>query len=149
MKTWCHPHSQKEYQTCLREVNNMTRNFKVRLCSASIFISLFVFFILGFYLEERGVEYPYAWSSISFSLVLLLPFILGLERIRISFPFIIVATYLILGFTLHAWHPWWALFFLIPIYYIVFPNDPLMKIGSKSKIGYRESDQFAFKDDDD
>ncbi len=127
----------------------MTRKFKVRLCSASIFISLFIFFILGYYLQESGVAYPYAWSSISFSLVLLLPFILGLERIRISFPFLIVATYLILGFTLGAWHPWWALFLLIPIYYIVFPNDPLMRIGSKSKIVFHDEDiQFASRDDD-
>ena len=130
----------------------MNRNIRVRICSASIFIALFIFFVLGYYLQERGVAYPYAWSSISFSLIILLPFILGLEKIRVSFPLLIVAVYLILGFTMNGWHPWWALFFLIPIYYIVFPNDPLMRIGHKKEDNVnteqRRDDGYIKADDD-
>ena len=117
----------------------MRKGFRARVCSASVFISLFIFFVLGFYLEQSGVAHPYGWASISFSLIILLPFILGLEKIRISFPLVIVAAYLILGFTINGWHPWWVLFLLIPIYYIIFPYDPLRRIGQQ-KVKYTEDD---------
>ncbi|MCR5741045.1 MAG: VIT1/CCC1 transporter family protein [Gammaproteobacteria bacterium] len=114
----------------------MDRKTRVRICGASIFISLLVFFILGFYLQDRGVRYAYLWSALSFGLVPILPFVLGLERIRIFFPAVVLIIYLVLGFTINGWNPWWALFFLIPIYYIIWPNDPLAKIG----FGYKYRD---------
>ena len=107
----------------------MRKGFRARVCSASVFISLFIFFVLGFYLEQSGVAHPYGWASISFSLIILLPFILGLEKIRISFPLVIVAAYLILGFTINGWHPWWVLFLLIPLISSIFDAIAKKKPG--------------------
>ena len=98
----------------------MKKSLRIRICSVTLFISLFCFFIIGYYLKKAGVEYAYGWASISFSLIIFLPIILGVEKI--SFPIIIVAIYLVLGIAFNLWHPWWALFFLIPIFYAVFPN---------------------------
>ena len=43
----------------------------------------------------------------------------GLGRWMTSFPFplVVVAVFLLLGFTLHLWHPAWILFLLIPVWY--------------------------------
>lgn len=39
------------------------------------------------------------------------------KLLKFPFPLIIAALYVLLGFTLHLWHPMWLLFLLIPAYY--------------------------------
>ena len=122
----------------------MSRKVRIRICSASIFMSLMIFFLLGFYLNKEGIRYAYAWASLAFLLIPILPFVLGLERIRIVFPILITIIYLVIGFTVGGWHPWWVLFFLIPIYYIIWPHDPLAKIG----FGFKYKDDVEYIDAD-
>ena len=38
---------------------------------------------------------------------------------KFSFPVLIVLIYLILGVYFDLWHPYWFLFLLIPIYYVI------------------------------
>ena len=42
---------------------------------------------------------------------------LSSKLLKFPFPVVIVALYILLGFSLHLWHPMWMLFLLIPAYY--------------------------------
>lgn len=99
--------------------NNKKRSFKFRekFVAASFLISIIVFILLNYYLKENK---GYAWFA--FLLVPLAPFITGLKRITITYSFLVVVVYLVLGFTCHWWHPGWVLFLTIPVFYIFFPK---------------------------
>lgn len=45
--------------------------------------------------------------------------LLGIKMVKFPAPIIIVALYLILGFSLNYWHPGWLVMLLIPIYYCI------------------------------
>lgn len=81
--------------------NNKKRGFKFRekFVAASFLISIIVFILLNYYLKENK---GYAWFA--FLLVPLAPFITGLKRITITYSFLVVVLYLVLGFTCHWWH---------------------------------------------
>ena len=42
---------------------------------------------------------------------------LSSKLLKFPFPLVVVALYILLGFTLHIWHPAWLIFLLIPSYY--------------------------------
>lgn len=107
------------------------KDVRKRICAVSLFIAVIIFVLLGYYLKAAGVAKPYGWAAFAFLLIPLMPFLLGLKKIRITYPLFVIAIYLILGFTIHGWHPWWVLFLTIPIYYAFFPIDD--KKQSKKK----------------
>lgn len=41
----------------------------------------------------------------------------GIKLLKFPFPLFVVIVFVVLGFTLHIWHPAWLLFLLLPIYY--------------------------------
>lgn len=40
---------------------------------------------------------------------------------KVPITSIVILVYLIIGFTIHLWHPTWLLFLLIPLYYAIIP----------------------------
>lgn len=42
---------------------------------------------------------------------------LSTKLLKFPFPILIVVLYVLLGFSMHLWHPMWMLFLLIPVYY--------------------------------
>lgn len=61
-----------------------------------------------------------------------------------AFPVLVTAVYLSLGMVWGMWHPWWALFFSIPVYYVIF--DPIDKAIRNAHRG--EGSSFSFKSED-
>lgn len=99
------------------------KDIRKRICAVSVFISVIIFVLLGYYLKKAGISKPYGWASFAFLLIPLMPFLLGIKKIRITYPLLVVIIYLILGFTIQGWHPWWVLFLTIPIFYTFFPDN--------------------------
>ena len=83
-----------------------------------------------------------AW--LAFLLVPLAPVMVGLEKITISYSLFITIVYLVLGFTMHWWHPGWVLFLTIPIFYIFFPKgiNSIIKIN----VSDDDDDDTVYKD---
>ena len=113
--------------------NNVKRGFRFRekFVAASLLISIIAFVLLRYYLKDNK---EYAW--LVFLLPLVAPFVTGLKKITISYSFLVIIVYLILGFTCNWWHPGWVLFLTIPVFYIFFPK------GIKSSV-------IRISDDDD
>ncbi len=99
--------------------NNVKRGFRFRekFVAASLLISIIAFVLLRYYLKDNK---EYAW--LVFLLPLVAPFVTGLKKITISYSFLVIIVYLILGFTCNWWHPGWVLFLTIPVFYIFFPK---------------------------
>ena len=91
--------------------------FREKFVAASALIALIIFVLLRYYLPEQR----WYLHCLVFLLVPLSPFITGLKKIRITYPVIVTALYLVLGFTINWWHPGWILFLTIPVFYIFFP----------------------------
>ncbi len=104
------------------------KNFKFRekFVAASFLISIILFILLRHYLPSNK-----GYAFFAFLLIPLAPFIVGLKKIRITYPLLIIIIYLILGFTLSWWHPGWVLFITIPIFYIFFPKNEKEKTNKK------------------
>ena len=115
--------------------NNVKRGFRFRekFVAASLLISIIAFVLLRYYLKDNK---EYAW--LVFLLPLVAPFVTGLKKITISYSFLVIIVYLILGFTCNWWHPGWVLFLTIPVFYIFFPK------GIK-----RSVIRISYDDDDD
>ena len=52
----------------------------------------------------------------------IMPFLLGLKKIIITWPVCCVFIYLIAGICFSYWHPGWLIFLTIPVVTILFPN---------------------------
>ena len=76
--------------------NNVKRGFRFRekFVAASLLISIIAFVLLRYYLKDNK---EYAW--LVFLLPLVAPFVTGLKKITISYSFLVIIVYLILGFT--------------------------------------------------
>ncbi|MDD3171299.1 MAG: hypothetical protein PHO86_03140 [Bacilli bacterium] len=111
-------------------------NFKKKIIAITPFISVIAFIILTYF----GYAHP-GWMV--FLLIPIVPFLVGQERIRFSYPLIVTAAYLAVGlFTKFEWR-WnlgWVIFLTIPIYYIL--------ITPKSKITFKSSKNDKFFEDD-
>ncbi|MCH5199022.1 MAG: hypothetical protein J1E34_08980 [Oscillospiraceae bacterium] len=42
---------------------------------------------------------------------------IGSVMLKLPYPLVVAAVYVILGMTFHIWHPMWLMFLTIPIYY--------------------------------
>lgn len=88
------------------------------LSSLTILICLVLFILVGMYA-------PNGWNY-SWIIWLLAPTLLSLfesiKRKKVSlflFPMLITAIYLFIGMYFRVWHPYWLLFLLVPIYYLI------------------------------
>ena len=115
------------------------KSFREKFVAASFFLALITFVLLKHYLKEND---GYAW--LAFLLVPLAPVMMGLKKITISYSLFITVLYLVLGFTMHWWHPGWVLFLTIPVFYIFFPKG----INSFIKITTNDDDDEDDKDED-
>ena len=91
--------------------------FKKKIMAITPFISLILFFVLRYILQEIGSDDKLKWTWLIFLLNLIIPVVLGEWKINISYPLITVVAYLILGLCFDLWHPGWVVFLTIPIYY--------------------------------
>ena len=98
-----------------------SRAIRAKICACTLFVAIIAYILIGYYLDE------WRWSLFVFAIVPLMPFVLGLKRIHISYELVVLAVYLTLGFTIHGWHPWWVLFLTIPVFHILF-DHPVVEI---------------------
>ena len=111
-------------------------NIKKKIVAITPFISLIAFILLSYF----GYAHP-GW--VVFLLIPLAPFLVGMERIRFSYPLIIAVIYIVFGIVTKftwRWHPGWIIFLTIPIYYIL--------VTPKSKIFFHSSKKDDFFEDD-
>lgn len=118
--------------------NNVKRGFRFRekFVAASLLISIIAFVLLRYYLKDNK---EYAW--LVFLLPLVAPFVTGLKKITISYSFLVIIVYLILGFTCNWWHPGWVLFLTIPVFYIFFPKGIKRSVIRISDDDYDDDDE--------
>jgi hypothetical protein len=103
-----------------------------RVVVATPLIALMIFFVLGFVYRF----WDYAW--LAFLLILIVPFLVGLKPIRITFPLVILVAYIIIGL-FGYWHPGWIIFLLIPIQNILFPPQSIAKFIKKEAPAKKQS----------
>lgn len=102
------------------------KSFQLKMCAASALISTIAYVLIGYYTN------CWTWTIFIFLLVPLMPFLVGLKKLKLSYDFLVVIIYLVLGFAFDGWHPWWVLFLTIPIYHI-FLDDILRKRKNKKE----------------
>lgn len=98
-------------------------NMKHRIIDATPLITLFIFLLLGFIGKEMGENWwKFAW--LVFLLIPLMPIILGVKKLRISYTLIVIVAYILMGvfWPDYGWHPGWIIFLTIPIVNILFPS---------------------------
>ena len=97
-----------------------------RVVAATPLISLLIFLFLGFFYD--------LWNPgwLVFLLIPIVPFLVGLKQIRITFPFLVFVAYIGIGVAGY-WHPGWIIFLLIPIQNILFPPKSISKFLKKKK----------------
>ena len=106
----------------IMKISNMT--LRQRIICATPIVSLIIFLAMGY------IWKMWAWGSLAFLLIPLMPIFLGEVNPEYIFPFVVGGIYIGLGFGLNAWHPAWIIFLTIPVYYILFPirnKKPLKK----------------------
>lgn len=103
-------------------------NFQKRLVAATPLIALLIFLFIGFGYGK------WAAGALAFLLVPLMPFLVGLRKITITFPLIVFIAYMILGFGFSLWHPGWIIFLLVPIYSILVPSKSVVIVSSTKKV---------------
>lgn len=103
------------------------KSFQRKMCAISCFLAIILYVLVGYYTS------CWTWTLAFFLLIPLMPFLVGLQKISLSYDLFVVIAYLILGFTIGGWHPWWVLFLTIPIYHI-FLDDIKKKKKSKTQI---------------
>lgn len=98
-----------------------------RVVAATPLISLLIFLFLGFFYE--------LWNPgwLVFLLIPIVPFLVGLRQIRITFPLLVFVTYIGIGVAGY-WHPGWIIFLLIPIQNILFPPKSISKFLKKEVV---------------
>lgn len=104
----------------------MSRSLRKRIVVATPLISLFLFLGIGFFWDKWSI----AW--IVFLLIPIMPFLLGLKSLRLTFPTLVLFAYLVIGIVWGLWHPGWIIFLLVPIYHILYPpRVTFIKSGPK------------------
>lgn len=107
-------------------------NWRKKIVAITPFVSLIAFILLAYF----DLAHP-GW--LVFLLIPLAPFLVGIEKIKFSYPLIIATIYVVFGiFTKFdwRWHPGWVIFLTIPIYYILVPP--------KNKIFFRHEKRDDF-----
>ncbi|MFY9421684.1 MAG: hypothetical protein WAP91_01585 [Bacilli bacterium] len=106
----------------------MYRNdFRRRLIAATPLICLFIYLVIGFSTD--------IWdkSVLIFLLIPIMPTLLGVKTIKVTFSLIVLVIYLVMGIVWDLWHPGWVIFLLIPIYHILFGRRTLVIRTKKNK----------------
>jgi hypothetical protein len=103
-----------------------------RIAATTLLICIIAYVLTGYYTAE------WRWPLLIFLAVPLMPVLLGLEKLYISFDLIVVIAYLVIGFTTKQWHPWWVLFLLIPVYHILFHNFKWDKYKANAKDFFKD-----------
>ena len=103
----------------------MSRSVKNKIISVTPFISLIIFLSIGF---QTGEWHP-TW--VVFFLIPLVPFLLNMRRINLSFTFLVCIIYVAVGLITKIWHPTWIIFLSIPVFHIIFPGKKLVLWQSK------------------
>ncbi|WP_025724575.1 hypothetical protein [Acholeplasma granularum] len=99
-------------------------NWQKRIVAATPLIALIIFLSVGFLYDAW---HP-GWTA--FLLIPIVPFLVGLKQIRITFPLIVFVAYIALGISGY-WHPGWIIFLLIPLQNILFPPQTISKYIKK------------------
>ena len=80
-----------------------------KIIAATPMCCLIIFLLLGFCF---GAWHP-GW--LIFLMIPVMPFLLGMKRLRNVFPLFAAIIYLILGFGFSLWHPGWIIFLTVPV----------------------------------
>ena len=112
----------------------MKRNLAIKeiLTASGALIIGIVYIVLGLTLPKMIGEVSFTWGTSShwwatgWVFFLLIPVIDGLSETiiyknanKFPFPIIVTFVYLLLGMGWSLWHPYWAVFLLIPVYYAI------------------------------
>ena len=117
-----------------------------KICSVTIFVCIIVHILLGYLLKRfYGTNAGYGYGAFIYLLVPLMPFLVGLKRIKISYSFAIAILYVVICLTVQLatknlesgpvklWHPLWLMFLTIPIYYTFQIKSPWKKDKDQDK----------------
>lgn len=103
------------------------KSFQKKMCAISLFLAIIAYVLISYYTS------CWTWTLFIFLLVPLMPFLVGLKKISLSYDLFIVVLYLVIGFAFGGWHPWWVLFLTIPIYHIFVDDIKRKKKMEKAK----------------
>ena len=98
-----------------------------RISACVFYLCIIAYVLIGYYTKE------WRWSLFVFLAVPVVPVLLGLKGLNISFEVLVLVAYLSIGFSTGQWHPWWVLFLTIPVYHILFANFTFAKIKINTK----------------
>ena len=88
------------------------KTFQRKMCAISCFLATILYVLVSYYTS------CYTWTLFFFLLIPLMPVLVGLKKVSLSYDLLVVISYLVLGISQNGWHPWWVLFLTIPIYHI-------------------------------
>ena len=113
-----------------------------KICSATIFLCIIANVLLG-YLVNRftGSNEGYYYGFLLYILVPVMPFLVGLKKIHITYEFALLVIYITVCVTVQIatknsenpvllWHPGWVIFLTIPIYHI-FRSIPTRNVDNR------------------
>lgn len=103
-----------------------------KIIAITPFVALIAFIILATY----GYAHP-GW--LVFLLIPLMPFAVGKDKIRITYPLITIIIYVVIGVFFQWWHPGWVIFLTIPVYYILVTPK---KVTKRVKNDIFDTDDF-------
>ncbi|MDD3171300.1 MAG: hypothetical protein PHO86_03145 [Bacilli bacterium] len=113
-------------------------NVKKKIVDITPFVCAIVFIILAYF----GYAHP-GWMV--FLLIPIVPFLVGIKRIRFNYAFLVAVIYVLIGFFTDwswRWHPGWIIFLTIPIYNIlVTPKNEKSSLDNKEN-NYSKDDSF-------
>lgn len=111
----------------------MNKQLKYKIIAATPLFCLILFLILGF-ADDFGFSSKPLWHPgwVVFLLIPIVPMILGVKQITISYTTICVIIFLLIGFIFDKWHPGWIVFLTIPLVHI-FTSRAKFTIGRKPK----------------
>ena len=95
--------------------------------------------------------WSFVWNGweVSWTLWVIMPFFMSFIEVyfykrisKLNVPCLVTAVYLFLGMMYGLWHPYWIMFLIIPVFYIIFEN--IEKLSGKA-----DDDGDDDEDDDD
>ncbi|MDD4291150.1 MAG: hypothetical protein PHX51_02770 [Clostridia bacterium] len=83
-------------------------------------LCIVIYLLLGLIFGDK-IPYIWAWGLLIFATVPVYYMVVRKKNFWKNFPYVMlcVIVFLVLGFTLDAWHPGWVVFLTIPIFYSI------------------------------
>ncbi len=116
---------EREFSVGDRKQSQRARKFRMAAAitsGVSVFVALAVTLLVGFFFPVDNLGWRVGWLS-----VFLIPIALSVVRAlrfrrftAFDWPVLAVGAYLLLGLGWGLWHPYWVIFFSIPVFYIAF-----------------------------